>query len=464
MPRIEKTVFISYRRCNVSWALAIFQNLRHNDFDVFFDFKGIASGDFERVIMENIRVRAHFLVLLAPSALKQRSEPEDWLRKEIEEAMRLERNIVPLLLDGFDFSAPENSGQLTGPLAKLKKYNALRVHGDYFDEAMDRLRDTYLNIPLKAVLHPASDVANQVARIMQAAANNAPVVSTTQLTTETKLENMKWLDGSWLTGTRFASLQAKPAPELGLALTKPAPAAGPEQAAAEVFPTYIKRPDRPWLKPEPFPFDLAKLTASADPAPAKASPAAPAKLPLPLSELPETNSLSKYARLFNLEGPLKMPAAGPEAAQTKPAAGARLWIPKSLPESNAPSGPRLNLGARGSYFAGDQAFNPEPILKKTDPKTTAKNPATESFFTNGNWWNRPPKLGSFYTGPLPDVEPPAANPAAEAKKQQFYIDLLKDWPSLPESSETGLLNLTRTPKQQPAKGKKASAKAKPGGN
>ena len=40
MERIEKTVFLSYRRTNIPWALAIFQNLTHNGFDVFIDFKG----------------------------------------------------------------------------------------------------------------------------------------------------------------------------------------------------------------------------------------------------------------------------------------------------------------------------------------------------------------------------------------------------------------------------------------
>ncbi len=46
--RVEKTVFLSYRRTNLPWALAIFQNLTNNGFDVFFDYEGIASGDFER--------------------------------------------------------------------------------------------------------------------------------------------------------------------------------------------------------------------------------------------------------------------------------------------------------------------------------------------------------------------------------------------------------------------------------
>ena len=71
MARIEKTVFISYRRTNVPWALAISQYLTHNGYDVFVDYTGVASGDFESVILENIRARAHFLVLLTPSALER---------------------------------------------------------------------------------------------------------------------------------------------------------------------------------------------------------------------------------------------------------------------------------------------------------------------------------------------------------------------------------------------------------
>jgi hypothetical protein len=106
MSRIEKTVFISYRRTNAPWALAIYQHLNHHDYDTFIDFQGIASGGFERVILENIRARAHFLVLLTPSALEHCGDPKDWLRREIEAAMESRRNVVPVMLDGFDFEAP----------------------------------------------------------------------------------------------------------------------------------------------------------------------------------------------------------------------------------------------------------------------------------------------------------------------------------------------------------------------
>lgn len=120
MGRIEKTVFISYRRTNIPWALAIFQNLTNHGYDVFFDYEGVASGDFESVILGNITSRAHFLVLLTPSALDQCGDPGDWLRREIETALQSRRNIVPLMLEGFDFGAPSIATQLTGTIAPLK--------------------------------------------------------------------------------------------------------------------------------------------------------------------------------------------------------------------------------------------------------------------------------------------------------------------------------------------------------
>src|ERR1035438_7361147 len=57
--RIEKTVFISYRRIAVSWAQSIFQDLTQHGYDVFFDFQGIASGSFEEVILENRALSAN---------------------------------------------------------------------------------------------------------------------------------------------------------------------------------------------------------------------------------------------------------------------------------------------------------------------------------------------------------------------------------------------------------------------
>jgi tetratricopeptide (TPR) repeat protein len=188
MERIEKTVFISYRRTNASWALAIFQNLTNHGYDVFLDYEGIPSGDFEGVILENINSRAHFLVLLTPSALERCGEPGDWLRREIETALASKRNIIPLMLEGFSFGTPTISTQLTGTLATLKKYNALEIPPSFFVQAMERLRTRFLNVPLTAVLQPASTLAQQAATGQKSAAQAAPPVQEQELTAQQYFE------------------------------------------------------------------------------------------------------------------------------------------------------------------------------------------------------------------------------------------------------------------------------------
>ena len=188
MERIEKTVFISYRRTNVPWALAVWQNLTHHGYDAFFDYDGVGSGDFESKILGNITSRAHFLIILTPSALERCGDPGDWLRREIETAIESKRNIVPLMLEGFSFGSPTIDSQLTGTLATLKDYNGLGLSAEYYLAAMEKLRNKYLDIPLSAVLHPASRLARQAVTEQNTAANAAPPVQEEELTAQQYFE------------------------------------------------------------------------------------------------------------------------------------------------------------------------------------------------------------------------------------------------------------------------------------
>jgi hypothetical protein len=195
MGRIEKTIFLSYRRTDEWVGVAIFQDLTQHGYDVFIDYDGIASGNFEAVILENIRARAHFLILLTPTALERCSDPKDWMRREIEAALDSQRNIVPLMFAGFDFRTPTTASQLTGKLAELKDYNGLKIpEASFFSSQMERLRDKFLNVPVDAVLHTASVSAQQVAKEQKDKALNVRVdavlhtasVSTQQVVTEQK--------------------------------------------------------------------------------------------------------------------------------------------------------------------------------------------------------------------------------------------------------------------------------------
>lgn len=184
MGQIEKTVFISYRRTNLPWALNIYQNLTAHGYDVFFDYENINSGDFEQIILENIRSRAHFIVILTPSMLERIDEPNDWVRFEIETALEEKRNIVSLFFEGFNFSDPYISGKLTGKLELLRKYAGFDVPASYFNEAMDRLRNRYLNVSLDIVKHPVSPTVQRASQKQQVAASKAEPVKEKELTAQ----------------------------------------------------------------------------------------------------------------------------------------------------------------------------------------------------------------------------------------------------------------------------------------
>jgi hypothetical protein len=186
MPKIEKTIFISYRRTDVYTALAVDQSLKNKGYDVFFDYTSISSGDFEQIIISNIKARAHFILILTPTALDRCSEPGDWLRREIETAIHERRNIIPLFFKGFSFSSPAVIENLTGGLKNLNRYNGLNIHEDYFYAGMDRLHDQFLSIPLNAVLHPIPVEVQEVVAKEQAAANkDAGLINPGLLTNDT---------------------------------------------------------------------------------------------------------------------------------------------------------------------------------------------------------------------------------------------------------------------------------------
>ncbi len=183
--QVQKTVFISYRRTNSYIARAVYQDLRAHDYDVFLDYENIDAGDFERIILGQIAARAHFIVTLTPSALERCANPGDWLRREIEHAIDNKRNIVPLTFEDFDFRDVQQ--YLTGKLAVLPKYNALEVPSAYFKEAMERLRERFLNKPLDVILHPMPPLSADVQQKI-AAENNAPSVTEQQLSAEEYFE------------------------------------------------------------------------------------------------------------------------------------------------------------------------------------------------------------------------------------------------------------------------------------
>ena len=152
MPKDEKTVFISYRRTNGYAARSIFQDLRNHGYDVYFDIESTGSGEFGRIILEQVAARAHFVLVLAPRSLDRTVDPSDWMRQEIEQAIKLRRNIVNVMIDGFSFKDQDLSSY--GEVAKISRFNGLNVYNEYFEAAMKKLREQFLKQPGYITIKP----------------------------------------------------------------------------------------------------------------------------------------------------------------------------------------------------------------------------------------------------------------------------------------------------------------------
>ncbi|MBN1680208.1 MAG: tetratricopeptide repeat protein [Anaerolineae bacterium] len=182
----QKTVFISYRR-NVSSfiARAIFQDLRAHAYDVFMDTESIDSGVFDTIILNQIAARAHFVLVLTSGTLDRCDEPGDWLRREIEHAMQLQRNIVPVLVNDFRFD--QQAQYLSGKLEQLPRYNALNVPHEYFEEAMNRLRSRFLKQPVSGTIQPTPKHEEIAVQQKIDEANSQPPPTEAELTAEALL-------------------------------------------------------------------------------------------------------------------------------------------------------------------------------------------------------------------------------------------------------------------------------------
>jgi formylglycine-generating enzyme required for sulfatase activity len=175
MSQIHKTVFISYRRDHRYLARSVYLSLKAEGYDCFLDYENITSGDWLQVILNQVVVRAHFILVTTPNTLERCKNEDDILRLEIEQAIRHQRNIIPLLFEGAQLSQ-DHPSLVSDLLKRLPSYQALSVPDEYFEAAMNRLMGpSYLHRALEAVIHPVLPGYEAALNRNQALLEGAPV-------------------------------------------------------------------------------------------------------------------------------------------------------------------------------------------------------------------------------------------------------------------------------------------------
>jgi WD40 repeat protein len=134
-------VFISYRRKTWAFTHRLAERLRdHLQDEVFVDLDSIDEDHFEQSILRNLRESDAFLLVISEETLdpERIHREEDWVRREIAEALRLELPIVLALVDGLP---PPPPGELPEDIRDVVLRQGIEFYPHYFDEGVAKLAD-----------------------------------------------------------------------------------------------------------------------------------------------------------------------------------------------------------------------------------------------------------------------------------------------------------------------------------
>ena len=131
-------IFLSYRRkdasghSNVAVSRTIKYAFEHHGYEVFFDFTDCTDGYFAEKILPAIRTCRYFVLVLTKGCLERCKVKGDWLRREIEEALKFNRTIIPITPEGEFDGWPDNMPEAVKALDGLQ---ITTIHMDGFFEA-----------------------------------------------------------------------------------------------------------------------------------------------------------------------------------------------------------------------------------------------------------------------------------------------------------------------------------------
>ena len=168
---MKRDVFISYRRKGgIQTALWVKDRLEHFGYDVFLDIEGLDHGPFDEQLYAVIDNSVNFVLILSQGALERCADKDDWVRKEIMHALEMNKNIIPFMLEEFEW--PE---ALPEEINEISKRQGLRFVTEYPAAVIDKL--TSLLVKPKADTNNATIVSPSTKEIHDNKKIEFPVIN-----------------------------------------------------------------------------------------------------------------------------------------------------------------------------------------------------------------------------------------------------------------------------------------------
>lgn len=135
-------VFISYRRDGGEQTAHMLRDaLLTRGYRVFLDVETMRSGQFNVTLFDTIRQCTDFIIICSPGAFDRCVNPGDWVRLELECALKNGKKIIPLMMRNF-IQPPADA--LPESLRGLFDFNGIIAGVDYFDAVVDKLCQNFL--------------------------------------------------------------------------------------------------------------------------------------------------------------------------------------------------------------------------------------------------------------------------------------------------------------------------------
>lgn len=140
-------IFISYRRAGgSSTALHLYYLLSEEGYKVSFDIDTLREGKFAPELFNRIDNCTDFLIILNKEAFDRTisgncPRDNDWMRMELARAIEKEKNIIPVMLSGFEMP---NKKLLPPDISSLVDYNGPHHNDEYFDSFYKRLKNIFI--------------------------------------------------------------------------------------------------------------------------------------------------------------------------------------------------------------------------------------------------------------------------------------------------------------------------------
>lgn len=135
MKAIKYDIFISYRRDGGdTLAQLIYDRLTDRGYSVFLDIESLRSGKFNEKLFSVIDECQDVVVILPPGSLERCRNEGDWLFLELAHALQERKNIIPVMMKGFEWPQDMPEG-----LEELPDFNGIQDSKDYFDAVIDKM-------------------------------------------------------------------------------------------------------------------------------------------------------------------------------------------------------------------------------------------------------------------------------------------------------------------------------------